>query len=144
MKKFCAGLLVAGFAFGLSALATGSVQAQSADLVAAATKEGSVTVYLQTGYKDGLQQALEQWAKLYPRIAVNLLEMPGPPAVERIRTEQSAHNALADLVVVGESAIYQAANEGMLAPYDKANIPNAAKIVRSFANPSIRTVCGCR
>ncbi len=74
MKRSRAGLLVAGFAFVLSALTAGRVPAQSDDLVAAATKEGSVTVYLQTGYKDGLQQALDQWAKLYPNlesIAIN-------------------------------------------------------------------------
>ncbi len=139
MKRSRAGLLVAGFAFVLSALTAGRVPAQSDDLVAAATKEGSVTVYLQTGYKDGLQQALDQWAKLYPKIAVNVLEMPGPPAVERIRTEQTAHNSLADVIAVGDSAVYQAAKAGMLAPYDKADIPNAVKIVprlRQFIDPN--------
>jgi iron(III) transport system substrate-binding protein len=139
MKKFCAGLCVALFALASSILATGSASAQSADLVAAATKEGSVTIYLQTGYKDGLQQALDQWAKQYPKITVNILEMPGPAAIERIRTEQTAHNALADAIAVGDSAVYQAANNGMLEPYDGANIPNASRIVpqlRQFADPN--------
>lgn len=139
MKKSYARLLAAGVAFCLSVFVVGSVPAGSADLVPAATGEGSVTVYLQTGYKDGLQQALDQWSKLYPKISVNILEMPGPPAVERIRTEQSAHNALADLVVVGDGAVYPAAKDGMIAPYDRANIPNAANIVprlRPFIDPN--------
>jgi iron(III) transport system substrate-binding protein len=139
MKKSRAGLLVAGFAFGLSVLAAGAVPVRATDLVTAATQEGSVTVYLQPGFKDGLQPALDQWANLYPKISVNLLEMPGPPAVERIRTEQTAHNALADVIAVGDGAVYQAAKDGLLASYDRANMTNAAKIVprlRQFVDPN--------
>ena len=110
MKTSIYGALMA--AAGLLAIAApAEAQAWKEQLVAAAEKEGALTLHSQPNLaaREFIQQ---EWSKTYPKITLSLTVMPTPPFLARFRTERSTGNYLWDVGLSGYTTGYILAKEG--------------------------------
>jgi iron(III) transport system substrate-binding protein len=96
-------------------------------IVAAAKKEGGVVWYTNPGSRDTLAEPLRKWAELYPEIPLEIVETPGPTAVERVKAEQASGRVVADVLTVGDASMYVEAAATFQAIRTEA-LPNVARI----------------
>jgi len=110
----------------------------SAELIAAAKKEKSVTIYTLS-VPPIYQQIAAGFEQRYG-IKVQFLEGRAAEVFERVRTEQATGKYIADVLYTGQNSLAILARDGVLEPYGK--LPNADRIGELFVksgNDPIRT-----
>jgi len=94
--------------------AAGSAQAQSytpsADLVAAARKEGRVVFYTAS-FSEPEQETIGAFNKRFPFVRVEMLRASGGQLITRVKTEAAAGKLLADIVDHSDRALMQEIEE---------------------------------
>jgi ABC-type glycerol-3-phosphate transport system substrate-binding protein len=114
----CARALAAIFVGAALQAAPASAQdfkAEWAKLVAAAELEASLIVFAQpNSAARGYVQAA--WSKSFPKIALQLIVMPNPQFIARIRTERGAGKYLWDVAFTGYTAGYVLYKEDAIDP----------------------------
>ncbi len=101
-------------AIGAMALAAGPAAAQdkaleqfgSADLIAAARKEGTLVLYT-ANIAETEQEVIKAFNKRFPDIKVELLRAPGGQLITRVKTEAAAGKLRADVVDHSDRALMQ-------------------------------------
>ena len=108
-----------------------SAQSESVDpgLVAAAKKEGELTVYTAALGQPSHKNVAKAFEKQYG-IPVRFLEARASEIRERIRIEQAAGRYLADVSHDGSTTTSLQVQEGVFAPY--GNLPNVSRLRAPF------------
>jgi len=102
-----------------------------------------VVWYVYPGARAQAAPALAAWTRLHPEIAIDMIEIPGTDAMERVRTEQRAHHVVADLLTLGDIGAWPAAAENLFQPFSDRALPNIRRIaprLRPFLDPQRRMV----
>jgi len=87
-----------GLALGLTALpAVAQTQFGSKELIAAAEKEGQLTLYT-ADFAETQQEVIKEFNKVFPKIKVAMVRAPGGQLITRIKTEAAAGKLGADVV----------------------------------------------
>ena len=129
LGKKCYGSIVKRIAVVLLAFAllmgTGASAAGPADQAL----EDTVVWYGTPGTRAYVQPALDVWAKLHPHTAINVVEGNGPNILERVNTEARAGHPVADLITLGDLAMWQLASVNGLGAYAPKLVPNVRAVV---------------
>jgi len=139
--------MVTALALGMAACGSsggGSAQAaqpkstldslSTADLAAAAAKEGSVTWYT-TFADDDVQNMVTAFNKTYPNVKVNALRLSADKIPPRIITEQRGHQYSADVVSGDSPQVAQLLQAGVLQPYtpkDQSPLPGGLSMPAGY------------
>ncbi len=91
--------------------------------------EDTVVWYGTPGTRAYVQPALDVWAKLHPHTAINVVEGNGPDILERVNTEARAGHPVADLITLGDLAMWQLASVNGLGTYAPNLVPNVRAVV---------------
>jgi iron(III) transport system substrate-binding protein len=102
---------------------------------APAPLEEHVVWYGTPGTRAYVQPALDVWQKLHPNTAIDVVEGNGPDLLERINTEARAGRPVADLVTLGDLAMYELASVNGLGTYTPGLLPNLR-----YINPRIKNL----
>ena len=87
-----------GLALGLVGLpAVAQTQFGSKELIAAAEKEGQLTLYT-ADFAETQQEVIKEFNKVFPKIKVAMVRAPGGQLITRIKTEAAAGKLGADVV----------------------------------------------
>ena len=128
--------LLLGTALGTHwASATAQVESAAPGLVAAAKKEGELTVYTAALGQPSHKNVAKAFEKQYG-ISVRFLEARASEIRERIRTEQAAGRYLADVSHDGSTTSSLQVQEGVFAPY--GNLPNVSRLRAPFTATEYR------
>ncbi len=113
---------IAALALGLAA---GPALAQqeygSADLIAAAKKEGKLVFYT-ANFAETEQEVIKAFNKRFPEIKVEMVRAPGGQLITRIKTEAAANKLTADIISHSDRGLLKDLND-LFADYAP---PNAA------------------
>lgn len=118
---------------GLTAALPRPAQAQSAELIAKATREGQVMVYGEM-ITPTMRAIKEGFEKKYPGITMEFVYLSGAPLMNRFVSEQSAGRYVADVFVVDTVRMPGIMEKGWLAPYEAVNATNYDK--QWWSNPA--------
>src|SRR6185437_7433789 len=102
-------VLMSGAALGAATVLGTSAQAQqsrfgSADLIAAAKKEGRL-VYYTANFAEVEQEVINAFNKVFPDIKVEMVRAPGGQLITRVKTEAAANKLAADVVDHSDRAL---------------------------------------
>jgi len=113
-------------ALACAAALPGTTRAQSADLIAKATKEGHVMIYGEM-ITPTMRAIKEGFEKKYPGIIMEFIYLSGAPLMNRFVSEQDAGRNLADVFVVDTVRMPGLLEKGYLSPYESVNQVNYDK-----------------
>ena len=115
MKAMKRILLLCAAAFGLSVASAEAQESEWDKLVAAAKKEGEVTMF-QSGNPGRRQWLMARWKKDFPDIKIDPTMLVGGPMLTRLKVEREAGKYLWDLSIGGPNALYAEIPSGLLDP----------------------------
>jgi iron(III) transport system substrate-binding protein len=124
MNRRSALAVVAGSTFALGASGGEDWNA----VVAAAKKEGAVTMYCNTGLNDQLDDAVARFQRRYG-IAVTLAYGDGASNTQKVLVETQTGHVHGDIYYAGLGPASSLAKDGYALPLD---VPNAANLVSTF------------
>lgn len=103
-------------------------------VVAAANKEGSVTVYTVIGDENQRNELVAAFNKEYPSIQVNLIRLDSGPLTARVASEMQAGSQTADVMELVDNIIYTQHPE-YFRSMTTATVPNLAKWPAKYVGP---------
>jgi iron(III) transport system substrate-binding protein len=95
-------------------------------VVAKGKAENAVVWYTSPGFRETLKEPLAKWAAAYPEIEVQIVEMSGSAAVERVKAEQASGTVVADVLTVGDSSMYLESD--LFSAMHSEVLPNMARL----------------
>jgi iron(III) transport system substrate-binding protein len=116
-----AGATVSAFLVACAAHAAEPAFVPSADLLAAARKEGKIVLYT-ANFLDTEQVVVKRFAERFPGIQMEIVRGPTGQLITRIKTEAAANRLIADVIDISDRLQARAMIE-LFAPYAP---PNAA------------------
>ncbi len=122
-RRLTLSAAVASVALTLTSLLPSVAWAQSAELIAAARKEGKVMVYgeMITPTMRALKAGFE---KKYPGITMEFIYLSGAPLMNRVISEKDAGRHLADVIAVDTVRMPVLNDKGYLVPYRSVHQDN--------------------
>jgi len=123
--------LVAAACLGLAAYGSGDAQSTTGDwnsVIAAAKKEGAVTMYCNPGTEPQLEAAAAAFERTYG-IKVTLAYADGATNTQKVLAEEQSGHVQADIYYAGLGPASSLAKAGYAVPL---NVPNQANIVVRF------------
>jgi iron(III) transport system substrate-binding protein len=97
-------LMTAGVAAALAAAPACAQEFGSAELIAAAKKEGKL-VYYTANFAEVEQEVINAFNKRFPEIKVEMVRAPGGQLITRVKTEAAANKLTADVVDHSDRAL---------------------------------------
>jgi iron(III) transport system substrate-binding protein len=91
----------------------------SADLLAAARKEGKIVLY-SANFLDTEQAVVKRFAERFPGIQIEIVRAPTGQLITRIKTEAAANRMIADVVDISDRVVARGMIE-LFAPYAPPN-----------------------
>ena len=103
-RKFMVLAGSAGLGMALGRPANAQAQFGSAELIAAAKKEGKL-VYYTANFAEVEQQVIKAFNKRFPEISVEMVRAPGGQLITRVKTEVAAGKLSADVIDHSDRAL---------------------------------------
>jgi len=94
----------AGLSLALGRTAEAQQEFGSADLIAAANKEGRL-VYYTANFAEVEQQVIKAFNKRFPNIKIEMVRAPGGQLITRVKTEVAANKLAADVIDHSDRAL---------------------------------------
>jgi iron(III) transport system substrate-binding protein len=124
-----AAILAASFFTGaMTCVARAAELAPSADLLAAARKEGKVVLYT-ANFLDTEQTVSKRFAERFPGIQIEIVRAPTGALITRIKTEAAANRIIADVIDISDRVQARTMIElfALYAPPNAADYPQIAR-----------------
>jgi iron(III) transport system substrate-binding protein len=123
-----AGAASAALLFTCAAHATEPDFVPSADLLAAAKKEGKIVLY-SANFLDTEQAVAKRFSERFPGIGIEIVRAPTGQLIARIRTEAAANRMIADVIDISDRVRARAMIElfALYAPPNAADYPEVAR-----------------
>src|SRR5262249_26483294 len=128
-RGFIALLAVAAAAFFADAAQTAeSAFVPSAELLAAAKKEGKIVLY-SANFLDTEQAVAKRFSERFPGIQIEIVRAPAGQLITRIKTEAAANRMIADIIDISDRVQARAMVElfAVYAPPNAADYPEPAR-----------------
>jgi iron(III) transport system substrate-binding protein len=101
----------------------------SADLLAAARKEGKIVLYT-ANFLDTEQAVVKRFTERFPGIQIEIVRGPTGQLITRIKTEAAANRLIADVIDISDRVQARAMNE-LFAPYAPPNAAEYPQVART-------------
>ena len=101
----------------------------SADLLAAARKEGKIVLYT-ANFLDTEQAVVKRFSERFPGIAIEIVRAPTGQLITRIKTEAAANRMIADVIDISDRVQARAMIE-LFAPYAPPNAADYPEVART-------------
>ena len=119
----------AAFFFACAAHAAEPDFVPSADLLAAARKEGKIVLYT-ANFLDTEQAVAKRFSERFPGIQIEIVRAPTGQLITRIKTEAAANRMIADVIDISDRVQARAMVE-LFAPYAPPNAADYPAVART-------------
>jgi iron(III) transport system substrate-binding protein len=131
MPEWCRGAapVSAAFFFTCVAHAVEPDFVPSADLLAAAKKEGKIVLY-SANFLDTEQAVAKRFSERFPGMQIEIVRAPTGQLIARIKTEAAANRMIADVIDISDRVQARAMIE-LFAPYAPPNAADYPEVART-------------